>query len=211
MRRLSPIVALLVVLLLPAGAQAHKTAARSCGRTSQGAYVTVAKGDATCREARELLQLAGHLGSDGPEAVYLPSGKAGVTNTSHWHGSAVHPPLWTCSGVTSLPHSAEGIVCTRGHNEIVLRFPTRAELKQEAEETLDLECARQTFLSLECEAAGFTEGVSAKQEEREWYAECERGHEKEPELSEEGPRTPTPAEAKADCKAEHERDERENT
>lgn len=146
-------------LALSATAGAHKpTPPRSCGRTSKGAYITIAKGDATCREARELLHLAAGLPSDKAEALYLPSGKAGVTNTSRGHWDPVHPPLWTCSEVTRLSHSAEGIVCARGeHNEIVLRFPTRAELKQEEEDALALECEKQTFLSLECEAAGFSE------------------------------------------------------
>jgi hypothetical protein len=166
------------------GVASAQATARPCGRTGQGAYVTVAKGGAGCREARELLHLAGGLPSDKAVALYLPSGTAGVTNTGQGHWSSVHPPLWTCSGVTSLPHSAEGIVCKRGpRNEIMLRFPTRAEIKQEEEDELALECEKETFLSLECENAGFTEEQRAKktpdEKEGEEREAVQRSHEVE--------------------------------
>jgi hypothetical protein len=158
---LLPTVAVLASLAVPGVASAQE-AARSCGRTSQGAYVTVAKGNVSCREARELLRLAGGLPSSTRVALYLPSGKAGVTNVNRGRWNRVHPPLWTCSGVTSLPHSAEGIVCTQGaHKEIVLRFPTRAEIKLQEEEELVRECEKQTFPSLECEAQGFGESEAS--------------------------------------------------
>ena len=196
MKRRSPLPMLLAALapalLVVAGAQASGHKQKACGQMGTG-ILTVAKGHTSCSRARRILTRAEHLPSGGP----------GATNK-------VGP--WTCEAatLTRKPYQ-EGIVCTSGRsNELVLRWLTQAELQQKE---LRAECEKQVSPSLECEAAGFgkSEAERKRQEEAAWWAECEqrlRTTAEQEAKEEPSPPIPTTAETKADCKAEH---ERENT
>lgn len=152
------------------------------------AYETVAvvKGPANCKEAREIARKDPYAADSA-----LPYTRKG----------------WHCR---------YNVGCSRESGDRITaryRYETgRQKIEKRGARVEDEECKAQTFPSLSCEEKGFggSEVERQRQQEREWYAECEHARENEQELSEEGPRTPTPAEAKADCKAEHERDEREN-
>ncbi len=187
--------ALTLALLVVPAAQAGAHKQKACGQMGTG-ILTVAKGRTRCSQARRILARAEHLPSGGPGA----SNKVGP---------------WICGEATlTLKPYREGIVCTSGRsNELVLRWLTRAELQQKE---LRAECEKQVFPSLECEAAGFgkSEAERKRQEEAAWWAECEqrlRTTAEQEAREEPPPPIPNPAETKADCKAEHERDERENT
>ncbi len=194
----------LALLVVPAAqASAHKDP-RSCGTITypdlgapaereggepSAAYetVTVVKGLVNCKEAREIARKDPY-GTDSA----LPYTRKG----------------WRCRYNKGCTHGPDNLITAR------YRYETgREKIEKRGEKAEEEECKAQVLPSLTCEEKGFgeSEAERQRQQEKEWYAECERGHEKEQELSEEGPRTPTPAEAKADCKAEHERDERENT
>lgn len=159
--------------------------------------IKVAKGSVTCKEAKRI------AGNDpytlGNNHAYRRNG---------WLCDDDYNGCVQRQGAHDFTGQLIGEITTR------YRYESEAEaIEKRGARVEEEECRSQTFPSLSCEKKGFGESEAARQrqQENEWYAECEHARENEQEPSEEGLRTPTPAEAKADCKAEHERDERANT
>jgi len=209
MRHLTVILAALTLALpvVPAArASAHKDP-RSCGAITYpdlgapaageggehgAAYetVTVVNGPVNCKEAREIARKDPYAADSA-----LPYTRKG----------------WRCRYDKGCTHGPGNRITAR------YRYETgREKIEKRGERAEEEECKAQVFPSLTCEEKGYgtSEAERKRQEEAAWWTECEqrlRTTAEQEARKEPPPPIPTPAETKADCKAEHERDERENT